>query len=72
MNWWEYVRSYPITASLTIQGIMKPMMLMENIYIFSQMYGQQDLATGLYSIIGQTDNIGGGGCTTTLELLKIG
>ena len=44
---------------------------MENVYIFSQVYGQEDLASGLYSIVGQTDTINGGGCSTTLQLLKI-
>ena len=71
MNWWEYVRSYPVSATVTIKGLMKPVLLMENVYIFSQIYGQEDLASGLYSIIGQTDTIDGGGCSTTLELLKI-
>lgn len=71
MNWWEYVRSYPVSATVTIKGLMKPVILMENVYIFSQIYGQEDLASGLYSIVGQTDTINGGGCSTTLQLLKI-
>ena len=71
MNWWEYVRSYPVSASVTIKGLMRPTMMMENVYVFSQIYGQEDLATGLYSIIGQTDSVGGNGCTTTLKLLKV-
>lgn len=71
MNWWEYVRSYPVSASLTIKGLMKPVMLIENIYIYSTFYGQEDLATGIYSIIGQKDRVDGSGYSTTLELLKV-
>ena len=71
MNWWEYVRSYPVSASLTIKGLMKPAMLIENIYIYSTFYGQEDLATGIYSIIGQKDKVDGSGYSTTLELLKV-
>ena len=71
MNWWEYVRAYPVSATVTIKGLVKPIILMENVYIFSQIYGQQDLATGLYSIIGQTDTVNGSGCSTTLKLLKV-
>ena len=71
MNWWNFVSSYPISASVTIKGLMKPVVLMENVYIYAQFYGQKDMATGLYSIIGQTDSISGGGYTTTLQLLRV-
>lgn len=71
MNWWNFVTSYPISATVTIKGLMKPTMLIENVYVYAQFYGQEDMATGLYSIVGQQDNISGSGCTTTLQLLRI-
>ncbi len=35
-------------------------------------YGSQDLASGLYMIVGQTDSISGSGYVTTLSLLRVG
>lgn len=71
MNWWNFVNSYPVSASVTIKGLMKPIVLMENVYVYAQFYGKEDLASGLYSITGQHDSISGGGCTTTLQLLRV-
>ena len=71
MNWWNFVSSYPISATVTIKGLMKPVILMENVYIYAQFYGKQDMATGLYSIIGQRDSISGNGYSTTLQLLRV-
>ena len=71
MNWWEFVKTYPISASVTIKGLMKPTLLMENVYVYAQFYGEEDMATGLYSIISQQDTINGSGNFTTLELLRI-
>lgn len=71
MNWWNFVSSYPISATVTIKGLMKPVILMENVYVYAQFYGKQDMATGLYSIIGQQDSISGNGYSTTLQLLRV-
>ena len=71
MNWWDFVTNYPVSATLTIKGLMKPVSLMENIYVYAQFYGKQDLSTGLYSIIGQHDSVGPNGYTTTLQLLRV-
>ena len=70
-NWWGFVTSYPISATLTIKGLMKPILLIENIYIHAQFYGKKDIADGIYTIVGQHDSISGNGYTTTLSLLKV-
>ena len=70
-NWWKLVTNYPITATVTIKGLMKPVSLIENIYVYAQFYGKKDMASGLYSIIEQHDRIGNGGYTTTLQLLRV-
>ena len=70
-SWKNFVEAYPISATLTIKGLMKPVSLMEKVYVYSQFYGERDLATGLYSIIGQHDSISGNGYNTTLYLLKV-
>lgn len=71
MNWWDFVKNYPISATVTIKGLMAPVLLMENVYVYAQFYGKEDMASGLYSIIGQVDKIDGSGYTTTLELLRV-
>ena len=70
-SWWDFVKTYPISASVTIKGLMKPVSLMEKVYIYSQFYGKEDMASGLYSIIGQHDSISGNGYNTVLYLLKV-
>ena len=70
-RWWDFVSSYPISATLTIKGLMKPILLIENVYIHAQFYGKKDIAEGIYTIIGQHDSISGNGYTTTLTLLKV-
>lgn len=70
-NWWRFVTSYPISATLTIKGLMKPILLIENVYIHAQFYGKKDIADGIYTIVGQHDSISGNGYTTTLSLLKV-
>ena len=70
-NLWDLTTNYPIIATTTIKGLMKPVALIENVYVYAQFYGQEDMASGLYSIIGQHDSISGAGYTTTLQLLRV-
>lgn len=71
MNWWQSLTAFPISATLTIKGLMKPTMLMENVFIYAQFYGEEDMTSGIYSIIGQQDKIDSSGYTTTLSLLRV-
>ena len=71
-NWWNKVTEYPVSAQLTIKGLMKPVMLGSFIKVNVLFYGSQDLASGLYMIVGQTDSISGSGYVTTLSLLRVG
>lgn len=71
-NWWNKVTEYPVSAQLTVKGLMKPVMLGSFIKVNVLFYGSQDLASGLYMIVGQTDSISGSGYVTTLSLLRVG
>lgn len=71
-NWWKRVTEYPVTASLTIKGLLKPIMIGSYIRVNVLFYGNKDLASGLYAVTGQTDSIGGNGYFTTLSLLRVG
>ena len=70
-TWWKAVTNYPISANLKLTGLLKPSMLMEQIKINTLFYGKQDIASGLYSVIGQTDNIDSNGFFTSLSLLRV-
>ena len=69
-NWWKNVTEFPVTATLTLKGLIKPVILTSYIYINALFYGKQDLASGLYTVTGQTDELSSSGYTTTLTLLR--
>lgn len=71
-TWWNKVTEYPITASLTLKGLTKPVIIGSYIKVNVLFYGNKDLASGLYMITGQTDSISGSGCRTTLNLVRVG
>ena len=45
---------------------------MTYIRINTMFYGQKDMASGLYVVTDQTDNLSANGYTTTLTLLRVG
>ena len=71
-NWWTQMVRFPISASLTIKGLLKPVMLMEYIKINVMFYGQKHITSGIYAITGQTDTLSGAGYRTTLSLTRVG
>lgn len=71
-NWWKKVTEYPVTAQLTLKGLVKPVILGSMIKVNVLFYGNEDLASGVYMITGQNDSISGNGYTTTLSLVRVG
>lgn len=71
-TWWTQMTQFPISASLTIKGLVRPAMLMTYIRVNAYFYGQRHIASGLYVITGQDDRVDGGGYRTTLTLQRIG
>ncbi len=71
--WWTKVTKFPIKASVTIQGLLRPAILMTYVrinVIFPG--GHKHIASGLYLVTKQQDTIGEGtGYKTTLSLVKI-
>ena len=66
------VTQYPISATLTIQGLLRPAQLMTYLrlnVIFPG--GHKHISSGLYIITQQQDNIDGNGYRTTLSLTRI-
>lgn len=71
-NWWQSVTQYPIKASLTIRGLLRPAILMSSIDLACLFYGKPHTSTGKYIITKQVDSIGVGGFFTTLSLIRVG
>ena len=72
VSWWTKITKYPINATLTIQGLLRPAMLMTYIrlnVIFPG--GHKHISSGLYIITKQVDTIDGNGYRTQLSLTKI-
>ena len=71
-NWWSNMTQFPIKATLTIKGLLRPAMLMSYVKINSTFYGTPHSSSGLYVVTKQQDTIGYSGYRTTLELTRIG
>ena len=78
MVWYSKVTQYPIKASITVQGLLRPAALLTYLrlnVIFPGSSGdinyRKHISSGLYLITRQTDNINEQGYKTTLELVKI-
>lgn len=71
-NWWTQMVKFPVTAQLTVKGLLKSIMLMDYINIDVLFYGQRHVTSGVYAITGQTDSLSGAGYKTTLSLVRIG
>lgn len=72
LTWWTKITKYPIQASITIQGLLRPATLMTYLrlnVIFPG--GHKHIASGLYIVTKQTDLLSENGYTTTLNLTKI-
>lgn len=72
ISWWTKVTKYPIKASITIQGLLRPAHLMTYVrlnIIFPG--GHKHIASGLYIITQQRDQIDYNGYRTTLSLTRI-
>lgn len=71
-NWWSLVTQFPITATLTIKGLLRPAMLMSYVKVNTYFYGKKHNSSGLYIITKQQDTINSSGYRTTLSLTRVG
>ena len=72
ITWWTKITKYPISASVTVQGLLRPANLMTYLrlnVIFPG--GHRHISSGLYLITQQTDTIDGNGYRTQLTLTKL-
>ena len=71
-TWWTKVTEYPIEASITLKGLLKPAILMQYVKINIWYFGRLHISSGYYLITSQEDSIAvDGGYKTTLKLLRV-
>lgn len=71
ITWWSEMTNFPITAKLTIKGLLRPALLMSYVKINCYFYGHKHISSGLYIITKQEDEINSNGYKTNLSLTRI-
>ena len=71
ITWWNNMTSYPIKASITFKGLLKPAILMSYVRLNVLYYGRKHVASGVYVVTSQTDRISESGFSTTLGLMRV-
>ena len=72
-NWWKLITAYPINASVTIVGLLRPATLMQYVrlnVVFPG--GHKHISSGLYIVTSQEDTLDEKGYFTTLGLTRLG
>jgi hypothetical protein len=70
-TWWTKVTEYPITASITLKGLLRPALLMTRVRLNVYYFGRKHISSGLYIITAQDDQIDYNGYRTTLKITRI-
>lgn len=71
INWWKNVTEYPISATISIKGVLRPAILMSKLRLNVLFYGKAHISSGTYIINKQIDNVSTEGCWTTLNLVRV-
>lgn len=70
-NWYTKLTEYPVSASITIRGLLRPALLMEYLRLNVIFHGRKHISSGVYIITKQTDTVSSEGYKTTLNLTRI-
>ena len=71
-KWWTQVTEFPIQATITIKGLLRPSILCTKVRVNVYFFGNKHITSGLYIVIKQNDRIDENGYKTTLTLLRVG
>lgn len=69
-TWWTQMTQFPISATLTIKGLVRPAMLMQYIKVNAMFYGQRHMSSGLYFVKKQQDIVDSRGYRTILTIQR--
>jgi hypothetical protein len=70
--WWSKVTQFPINATIQVQGLLRPAILMQYVrlnVVFPG--GNKHISSGLYIVTKQVDNLSSAGYATNLWLTRI-
>lgn len=70
-SWWTNMTQYPISATMTIKGLIRPSVLMSYVRVNVWFYGSKHNSSGLYVITKQQDILDGSGYRTILSLTRV-
>lgn len=70
-TWWTSMTQFPITASVTIKGLLRPVVLMSYVKLNVLFFGRRHTSSGYYIITKQQDSVDASGYRTTLTLKRI-
>lgn len=70
-SWWSKVTKFPIKASITLKGLIRPAVLMSKIKLNVYYYGKKHISSGIYTVTQEKDTISASGFLTTLSILRI-
>ena len=70
-TWWTNMTSFPISATLTLKGLLKPSILMSYIKLNVYYYGHKHISSGIYAITKQVDTVDTNGFRTVLSLSRL-
>lgn len=70
-SWWTKITSYPVKASITLKGLLRPATLMTHVRLNIYFYGKKHISSGLYIVTRQQDSISEAGFKTVLSLVRI-
>lgn len=70
-TWWTKMTEFPIEATMTIRGLLRPAILMSYLKINVWFYGHKHIYSGIYLITGEEDSIGTDGYHTTISLIRV-
>ena len=71
-DWWTKVTQYPVKASITVKGLLRPVILTTYVRLNVLYYGKKHISSGIYMITKQEDRVDGSGFTTTLNMVRVG
>jgi hypothetical protein len=70
-TWWTKITKYPINASITFKGLIRPAILMTYVRLKVYFFGWKHISSGLYIVTKQQDVVDENGYRTTLNLTRI-
>ena len=70
-SWWTKMTEFPVKASMTLKGLLRPAILMSYLKVNVLFYGRRHVSSGMYIITKQVDTIDSSGYRTALSLTRI-